>query len=84
MEHGSDVSTGDDFPISGISDAGYRELGPRHSLSIESVKRTPWTIQVNIRNRSDAPFKLIERSGAPLTGQPGLIETLRMPPPLSP
>jgi hypothetical protein len=29
---------------------------------------------VNIRNVSDAPFKLVERSGAPLTGQTGLIE----------
>ena len=46
----------------------------RASLSIESVERTPWAIRVNIRNVSDAPFKLVERSGAPLTGQTGLIE----------
>ena len=44
------------------------------SLSIESVERTPWAIRVSIRNVSDAPFKLVERSGAPLTGQAGLIE----------
>ena len=44
------------------------------SLSIESVERTPWAIRVNIRNVSDAPFKLVEQSGAPLTGQTGLIE----------
>ena len=29
---------------------------------------------MNIRNRSDAPFKLRETSGAQLTGQTGLIE----------
>ena len=44
------------------------------SLSIESVTQTPWGVRVNIRNRSDAPFKLRETSGAQLTGQTGLIE----------
>ncbi len=44
------------------------------SLSIESVTQTPWGVRVNILNRSDAPFKLRETSGAQLTGQTGLIE----------
>jgi len=44
------------------------------SLSIESVTQTPWGVQVNFLNRSDAPFKLRETSGAQLTGQTGVIE----------
>jgi hypothetical protein len=44
------------------------------SLSIDSVEATPWGIQVNILNRSDAPFKLRETSGAQLTSQSGVIE----------
>jgi hypothetical protein len=31
-------------------------------------------VQVNFLNRSDAPFKLRETSGAQLTGQTGVIE----------
>ena len=44
------------------------------SLSIDSVDRTPWGIKVNIRNISDAPFQVIERSGVPLTSQASIIE----------
>mgnify|MGYP001422197268 CR=1 FL=1 len=43
-------------------------------LSIDSVDRTPWGIKVNIRNISDAPFQVIERSGVPLTSQASIIE----------
>lgn len=44
------------------------------SLSIESVDQTPWGIRVNIRNRSDASFQLLELSKAQLTNQTGVID----------
>jgi hypothetical protein len=44
------------------------------ALSIESVDQTPWGIRVNIRNRSDAPFQLMEVSKAQLTNQTGVIQ----------